>query len=88
MSRFVIADITEAKSVLQELQEIVPNTPSVPVQPLLLASDHEPGMFDHFRAYRWVLQPHIYDSQEDLLASLKNKVIAPAEEMLKGLGKK
>jgi len=88
MARFVIADITEAKSVLQELQEIVPNTPSVPVQPLLLASDHEPGMFDHFKAYQWVLQPHVYDSQEDLLESLKIKVIIPAEEKLKELGKR
>jgi len=88
MSRFVIADITEAKSVLQELQEIVPNTPSVPVQPLLLASDHKPGMFDHFESYPWVLQPHFYNNQEDLLESLEIKVITPAEEKLKELRKR
>jgi hypothetical protein len=79
MARFIIADITDAKSIPQELERIVPGLPSVPVQPLLLACQHEYGMFDHIRRYPWVLEPVIYDDQRQLLANLETKVIGPAE---------
>jgi len=55
MVRFIIVDVTDAKSVLQELREIVPINPSVPVQPVILSSQVEPGMFDFFRTYHWFL---------------------------------
>jgi hypothetical protein len=90
MARFVIADLTDAKSVLQELQAIVPNNPSVPVQPILLASQEEPGMFDFFRRFSWVLESYRYHSLDEVLASLDNKVITPAErarERLKPMGR-
>jgi hypothetical protein len=50
-----VADITEPKSVPQELQLIVSHLPSVPVQPLPLASEHEYGMFGPLKSYPWVL---------------------------------
>jgi uncharacterized protein YjbI with pentapeptide repeats len=88
MARFVIADLTDAKSVLQELQAVVPLGPSVVVQPLLLSSQEEPGMFDFIRKFPWVLDTHRYTDQETLLAELKNKVINPAEAKAKELAGK
>jgi hypothetical protein len=83
MARFAIADITDAKSIPQELERIVPDLPSVPVQPLLLASQQEYGMFEHFRRYAWVLEPVLYDDQQKLLVELEGKVIVPAEAKAK-----
>ena len=79
MARFVIADISDAKSVLQELRAIVPDLPSVPVQPIILATQEEPGMFDFYRNIRSFLNVHRYAGQEQLIADLGDKVIRPAE---------
>jgi uncharacterized protein YjbI with pentapeptide repeats len=88
MARFVIADLTDAKSVLQELQAVVPLSPSVAVQPLLLAVQEEPGMFDFIRKFPWVLDTHRYTDQTALLAELKGEVIDPAEAKAKELREK
>src|SRR4051812_24991541 len=79
MARFVIADISDAKSVLQELRAIVPDIPSVPVQAVILATQEEPGMFDFYRNSRSFLEVHRYDSQDQLIADLSERVIRPAE---------
>jgi hypothetical protein len=52
---FVIADLSDAKSVIQELQAIVPNSPKLPVQPVIIASQQEPGMFNFIEKFPWVL---------------------------------
>jgi len=83
MARFIVADITDAKSIPQELQAIIPNLPSVPVQPLLLGSSTEYGMFEHFRRYHWVLPICRYNDPAELIQSIQTMVIAPAEEMVK-----
>ena len=81
MARFVIADISDAKSVLQELRAIVPELPSVPVQPVIISTQEEPGMFDFYRGRPSFLQVYRYDTPTQLLADLSDQVIGPAEAM-------
>lgn len=79
MAKFVVADITDPKSIPQELSHIIPHLPSVPVQPILLASRWEYGMFEHWRSYPWLLPEFLYQSEQHLLANLDAHVIAPSE---------
>ena len=82
MARFIVADITDAKSVPQELERVVPNLPSVPVQPLLQSTDGEYGMFEHYRRYPWVLEPFLYSDLADVIASIEDRIIRPCENHL------
>jgi len=83
MARFIIADITDPMSIPQELASIVPNLPSVPVQPVLQTGCEPWGRYDHIKRYHWVLPLVLYDNQEVLLTELEPRVIIPAEENAK-----
>jgi hypothetical protein len=78
MARFIIADLTDPSSVPYELGRVLPST-KVPLQAVILDGKHEFSMFNDLRDYRWVLAPYRYQSEETLLASLGDRVIAPAE---------
>lgn len=85
LSRFVIADITDAKSIPQELQRIVPDNPSLPVRPLIHESQYEYALFEDFLDYPCVLAPYRYGSLDELLQSLENAVISPVMDKLREL---
>lgn len=87
MSRFVIADLTSAKSVLQELQAIVPLNPSLPVQPIIFGTGKEPGMVDFFRKYPWYLPLARYRSSEDLIDKLRRSIVRQLEQAAVGARK-
>jgi hypothetical protein len=80
MARFIIVDLTDPKAVPHELSSIIPDLPSVPVQPIILSSQREYVMFEHWRKYPWVQEIQAYDAVDDLLAGLGDKVITPAEK--------
>ena len=83
LARFIIADITQPRSVPQELVSIVETLPSVPVQPLLQSGGKPWGMYDHIKSYPWVLKLYKYNTLVDLLASFEQNVIIPAEARAK-----
>ncbi len=87
MARFVIADLTEAKSIPQELSHIIPLLPSVPVQPILLASQREYAMFDDWRSFNSVLPEFLYEDETHLIDNLETKVILPADAWRRGQDK-
>lgn len=64
MSKFVVADISAARSIPQELSAIVPHFPSLPVQPIVCSHESEYGMFEHFKRYPWVLNLIKYEAQQ------------------------
>ena len=85
ISRFAIADITNAKSIVSELQRIVAQLPFVPIQPIAQILNKEHLMFDAFQKYPSVLPTYYYDNIENLLTSFSQKVIIPVETMAKKL---
>jgi hypothetical protein len=84
MARFIIADITDPSSIPKELEAIVPHL-AVPVQPLLEGASRPYAMFKDYWKYDWVLPVYRYEGLKPLLATLAEKVIAPAEGKVKGL---
>jgi hypothetical protein len=83
MARFIIAELTDPRSIPQELQAIIPSV-RVPVQPLLLEGSSLYSMFEGYWDFHWVLPVYQYKDTKQLLATLAD-VIAPAEEKAKAL---
>ena len=88
MSRFVIADITDARSVPQELQIIDTHCRTVAVRLVKKRDKPGHGMLD-FRNSSWFVKGRYeYDSLEELIAGIKENVIDPAEAKVKELRQK
>jgi hypothetical protein len=86
MSKFIIADLTDAKAVVQEMQAIVPNLPSVAVRFIIKKSEREPGMFDHIRRFPWVLDGAFeYENPEEVIESINDSILEPVESKLREL---
>jgi len=82
LSVFVVADITNPRSVPLELQATVPDY-MVPFVTLVERGQPVFGMFDDLpRKYDWALPLLEYSSADSLLAAFERKVVAPALDKL------
>jgi Pentapeptide repeats (8 copies) len=80
ISRFVIADITNPRSVPLELQATIPDY-MVPFVTILQRGQPAFSMFDDLpRKYHWALPLLEYNTAETLLSTFEQKVITPALE--------
>lgn len=82
MARFVVADITDEKVALAELYQMVKEHPSKPLQPVLLKGKSLNVLDYDFGLYRSYLPVYEYAAEGELLETLTDKVIAPAERMI------
>ena len=80
MSRFVVADLTEDRRIVETLDAVVHFLPSIPIQPIGQAEG--PGAADesHYGKYRWVLPFWAFRDPDDLAARFGREVVAPAEQ--------
>jgi hypothetical protein len=80
LSKFVIADVTNPRSALLELQATVPEI-MVPFRPIIEDGQQPFAMLqDLWIKHRdWVFEPIYYSSVDALVGSLDEKIIGPAE---------
>jgi len=82
MSKFIIADVTAARVIPDELRSFVPDI-AVPVVPLFQPSRREPkpyaSLYTLYKKYDWVLKPVEYQNKKHLIKILPEQIIKPAE---------
>ena len=81
MSRFVIADLSDAKAVVQELTKITDSLRSVPIKLIIHESSAMPSMLDGLLMAESVLKPvYVYSTRKQLLKDISIAVVGPAND--------
>lgn len=82
MSKFIIADVTSATVMPDELLSFIPDF-AIPVIPIFQPSEQEPkphaSLYTLHKKYHWVSQPVEYKSKEQLIKILPDQIVKPAE---------
>lgn len=85
VSRFVIADLSDPKWVLAELQQVVPAFRSLPVVPIIEAAQRENEVIAHFEGYQSVHKVVRYRDQKHLKTILGAQIVKAGETMYERL---
>jgi uncharacterized protein YjbI with pentapeptide repeats len=86
--RFVLADLTEAESTVPAFPFILPDFPSIPVQPLLQISKHETPMLSNISTSPWILPLAQYQDPPHLMRLLSEYLIASVQQKAIELAKR
>ena len=87
LARFVIAEITEPRGVLQALVSIVESSPPVPIQ-IVHEQGAKPGRLNEgLKRYDWVFAPRSYKDGGELVKLLRQDLIGVSEAKAKELSK-
>jgi hypothetical protein len=81
VSRFVIADLSDPKSIPAELQAIVPQFPSLPVVPIIESGQREYAVAQHILRRQSVRPVVAYRDEAHLMTILDSEVLVPAEKL-------
>ena len=73
MSKFIIVDLSDPRSVPHELANIVPRMPSVNFYPLITEGQNEYGMFADYSCYGWVKEKLEYTTEN--LEQIVEKIV-------------
>jgi len=80
LSRFIIADLSEPRSIQSELEAIVPRFLSVPVVPVINRTGKEWATFSSLQREQNVIKPTLrYRDLDDLLSKLVDEIVPMAE---------
>ena len=81
VSRFVIADLSDPRSIPAELQAIVPQFASLPIVPIIEATQREYAVSDHILRRESVRPVVRYRDDVHLVSILDQEILAPAEAL-------
>jgi Pentapeptide repeats (8 copies) len=79
MARFIIADVTDPRSVPHELATLIPHLRTTPVALIRLKGADGYILSEDYKAYPWVLPEYEYESEDSLIGSLE-RVVGPADD--------
>lgn len=81
LSKFVIADLSDARIVLEELPHIARNL-TIPIKPILLKEQYEPiTLYNLRRNHKTILETLVYSTDEEIHSRFQVEVVNECEKM-------
>ncbi|NIV16471.1 MAG: hypothetical protein GWN62_36040, partial [Aliifodinibius sp.] len=82
IARFVIADITNPRTIPGSMLSFIEGLPSIPVQPIKNRASDLWLAYERIQKKSWVLPLYQYQDVDDLLTNFTKEIIEPAEQKM------